>query len=363
MNRLTAIGLASLFAYGLLIASKYSGVVSAAHDERAPQGAAVDASIVEKGERVTAMAVERAPHPLASLPAPVPRAEPSRMSPVALEFRASRNLRAFADSLSARRADLSADERYHLAKALEECQFATSFNEDLAAHSAKQKRQFLAGLPAGDPLNAKRIAAYEAVDNTQRCLGFQNSKISPKDVEDLYRAAAQQGDPRAQARIITAEINNSKNNGPSGRAHPEPAQVAQQANDDLSRIIGLLETRDPEAMLIVGEFLARQSANLRVGPNGETPEPSALLGGFSLVACDVGLDCSQFHREPQMACAYGGYCDARNFEELYQNFLASPWAYTQALRYRGLIHTAIRDRNWTLIGLTPKAVNRELVPQ
>jgi hypothetical protein len=116
-------------------------------------------------------------------------------------------------------------------------------------------------------------------------------------------------------------------------------------------------------MLIVGEFLARQSANLRVGPNGETPEPSAFLGGFSLVACDVGLDCSQFHREPQMACAYGGYCNAQNFEELYQNFLASPWAYTQALRYRGLIHTAIRDRNWTLIGLTPKAVNRDPVPQ
>jgi hypothetical protein len=363
MNRLTAIGLASLVAYGLLIASKYPGLVSAAHEDQAHRPVAMAAPATQEGPRVTAIAVERAPRPLASLPAPVPRAEPSRMSPVALEFRASRNLKLFADSLAARRSELTGDERYHLAKALEECQFATSLNEDLAAHSAKQKRQFLAGLPAGDPLNAKRIAAYDAVDNTQRCIGFQNAKISPKDVEELYSAAALQGDPRAQARIITAEINNNKNNASPGRANPEPAQTAQQANDDLSRIIGLLETRDPEAMLIVGEFLARQSANLRVGPNGETPEPSAFLGGFSLVACDVGLDCSQFHREPQMACAYGGYCNAQNFEELYQNFLASPWAYTQALRYRGLIHTAIRDRNWTLIGLTPKAVNRDPVPQ
>jgi hypothetical protein len=363
MNRLTAIGLASLVAYGLLIASKYPGIVSAAHEEQSPETVAVDAAPAEKVARVTTMPVEPAPPALARLPAPVPRAEPSRMSPVALEFRASRNLKAFADALSERRPDLSADERYHLAKALEECQFATSLNEDLGAHSAKQKRQFLAGLPAGDPLNARRIAAYDAVDNTQRCLGFQDTKISPKDIEDLYRAAALQGDPRAQARIITAEINNNKNNASPDRASPEPAQATQQANDDLSRIISLLETRDPEAMLIVGEFLARQSANLRVGPNGETPEPSALLGGFSLVACDVGLDCSRLHREPQMACAYGGYCNAQNFEELYQNFLASPWAYTQALRYRSLIHTAIRDRNWTLIGLTPKAVNREPVPQ
>jgi hypothetical protein len=349
MNRLTAIGLASLVAYGVLIASKYTGVVSAAPEEPVPHQASQEPR--ERVASVSPLVADPAPHPLASLPAPVPRTEPSKMSPVALEFRAARDLKSFADGLSARRAELTGDERYHLAKALEECQFATNINEDLGAHSAKQKRQFLASLPIGDPLNPKRIAAYDAVDNTQRCLGFQNSKISPKDIDDLYRAAALQGDPRAQARIITAEI--GKGNTTS-RANPEPSQNANQANDDLSRLIGLLETKDPEAMLIVGEYLARQSSHLRVGTNGETPEPSAFLGGFSLVACDVGLDCSQFHREPMMACAYGGYCNAANFEELYQNFLASPWAYTQAMRYRTLIHTAIRDRNWSLIGITPK---------
>ena len=349
MNRLTAIGLASLVAYGALIASKYTGVVSAAPEDSVAQ-AAQESRVRMAG--MNPVAAETAPKPLSSLPAPVPRAEPSKMSPVALEFRSARDLKAFADGLSSRRGELTGDERYHLAKALEECQFATNINDDLAAHSAKQKRQFLASLPAGDALNPKRIAAYDAVDNTQRCLGFQNAKISPKDIEDLYRAAALQGDPRAQARIVTAEI--GRGNPHTSRSNPEPAQTARSATEDLSRLIGLLETRDPEAMLIVGEYLARQSANLRVGPNGETPEPSAFLGGFSLVACDVGLDCSQFHREPMMACAYGGYCNAANFEELYQNFLASPWAYTQAMRYRALIHTAIHDRNWSLIGITPK---------
>ncbi len=97
-----------------------------------------------------------------------------------------------------------------------------------------------------------------------------------------------------------------------------------------------------------------------MGPNGEVPEPSAFLGGFSLVACDIGQECSSVHnRDLQSACAYGGYCNAQSFEELYQNFLASPWAYAQAMRYRNLIHTAIRDRNWTLIGLTPKLAARD----
>jgi hypothetical protein len=287
------------------------------------------------------------------LPPPIARTETTRLSPAALEFRAARDLKAFADALSSRRASLTADERYYLARALEECQFATTVNEDLAAYSAKQRRQFLATLPAGDPLNAKRMSAYEAVDNTQRCIGFQNAKISAKDIEDLYRAAAQQGDPRAQARMLTAELNRNLNN--ASRTPAPETQNTRLPNDDTSRLIGLLESHDPEALLIVGQFLSQSAmaSQLRVGPNGEVPEPSAFLGGFSLVACDLGQDCSQMNREPLMACAYAGYCNAQSFEELYQNFLASPWAYTQAMRYRGLIHTAISTRNWSLIGLVP----------
>lgn len=357
MNRLTAIGLASLAAYGLLIASKYTGLVSAAREERAP--AASVAAVEGDASRVHALAAEPRHPVLSTLPAPLPRSQPIKTSPVALEFRNSRDLRAFADGLASRSGALSADERYHLARALEECQFATSINEDLAAYSAKQKRQFLASLPSGDPLNEKRVAAYEAVDNTARCLGFQGSKVSPKDIDALYRAAAQQGDPRAQARIITAEL--GKNVGKANDANqPTRGQV-----DDFNLLIGLLESRDPEALLYVGQFLAQNAVanNLRVGPNGEVPEASAFLGAFSLVACDVGQDCTSLHRDLQQACAYGGYCNAQGFEELYQNFLASPWAYALALRYRGMIHTALRDRNWGLIGLTPKLANRDTQSQ
>jgi hypothetical protein len=114
-------------------------------------------------------------------------------------------------------------------------------------------------------------------------------------------------------------------------------------------------------MIIVGQFLAQSAmaSQLRIGPNGEVPEPSAFLGAFSLVACDLGPDCTSLSREPQLACAYGGYCNSNSFEELYQNFLASPWAYTQAVRYRGIIHTAINTQNWSLIGLQPPAADKQ----
>lgn len=355
MNRLTAIGLASLAAYGLLIASKYTGLVSAAPETRAPktQVAEVEGDV----SRVQPLAPVPRTSTFTSLPAPIQRPQPVKVSAIGIEFRTTRDLRMFADALAARSGSLTADERYYLAKALEECLFATTVNEDLAAYSAKQKKQFLAGLTAGDPNNEKRIAAYEAADSTQRCLGFQNAKLSQKDIDDLYSAAAQQGDPRAQARIITAELSKNVGKPGSGESAP-PSGPMKFPDEEFATLVRLLESRDPEAMMYVGQFLAQNavSQNLRVGPNGEVPEPSAFLGAFTLVACDVGQDCTTaaMNRELLQACAYGGYCNAQSFQDMYQDFLASPWVYSQAMRYRSMIHTAIDQQNWGLIGLTPK---------
>lgn len=351
MNRITAIGLASLVAWGVLVASKYAGFSPLSRDER-PAQKVVEASAFNGESAVLPVVAE----PRVAVPMPaLNRIQPAKPSEAALEFRAARDLRAYSDNLSARRAQLNGDERYHLAKTLEECLFVASMNEDLVAYAAKQRRLFLANLPAGDPSNAKRIAAFEASDNTQRCARFQGMRISQKDIDDLYAAAAQQGDPRAQARILVADMN--KHNGQTPKPAGDGGGTTRVDGNDLTRLIGLMETRDPEAMLIVGSFLASSafSQQIRIGANGEVPEPSAFLGAFSLVACDFGPDCIAMNREALNACAYAGYCSAASFEELYQNFLASPWAYSQALRYRGIIHDAINTRNWALIGLIPKS--------
>jgi hypothetical protein len=63
-------------------------------------------------------------------------------------------------------------------------------------------------------------------------------------------------------------------------------------------------------------------------------------------------------RELQLACAHAAYCNAQNFEELYQNFVASPWMYAQAQRYRSIIHNAIRSHDWALLGLRPKGSDK-----
>jgi hypothetical protein len=353
MNRLTAIGLASLVAYGVLLASKYTGVVSIAN-EREPTALASPQDGASQSSIVATAPMQAQPHArTVPMPAPLPRMEPTRASPIAVEFRSTRDLRAFADGLEARRPNLTADERYFLAKALEECQFATSVNEDLAAYSARQRTAFLATLTPNDPINRKRLAAYDAMDNTQRCLRFQGTKISSKEIDELMSDAAQQGDPRAQARLLIADITNRVNSG----SKMDGGTTARQGvnMDDVSQLVHLLETRDPETTMQVGNFLASSAMvnQLRIGPQGETPEPSALLGAFSLVACQQGPDCISMTKDPQAACAYGAYCDATSYEQLFQNFLASPWVYANATRYSAIIMTAINSQNWALIGLQP----------
>lgn len=348
MNRITVIGVASLVAYGVLLATKWDGAPAAAggNPEAVSPAPATPLRHASGDGLVQASLPPRSAKSWRAVPA---SSQPGhRLSAVAQQFRATRDLKAFADALLARKDSLDAEERFYLARALETCGFATSLNDDLAAASDKRRRQFLAGIPATDPDAARRIAAYDAADDMQRCLGFQGMRIAQKDIDDLYRQAGESGDPRAQARMLVAELNRNlstpKNNLETSRAVEA---------SDMQRIIGLLETRDAEAMVMVAQFLAqhRLIGELRIGPAGEAPEPASLVGAFALVACDYQPTCPAFDREAQQACAYAGYCGAGSYEELFANFLASPWSYSQAMRYRGVIHTAIETRNWGLLGL------------
>ena len=257
MNRLTAIGLASLVAYGVLLASKYTGVISVAHEREPTSVASHDDSSAEPTLVASAPAHAQASPRMVPMPTPLPRMEPTHASAIALEFRATRDLRSFADALEARRDTLTADERYFLAKALEECAFATAVNEDLAGS-----------------INRKRIAAYDAMDNPQRCLRFQGTRISSKEIEGLVADAAQQGDPRAQARLLISDLTNKVNSG--GKTDGgSTARATGVSMDDISQLIRLLETRDPETTIQVGNFLA-SSAMVTLSRNRRCTRPATI---------------------------------------------------------------------------------------
>lgn len=350
MNRLTAFGLASLVAYGVLLAAKWEGEPTATAGSNEPSELLASEASAQDRPSVTGNLETRASYRTAGTTSS--RAFAFRTNPqpsvVETQFRSTRDLKAFADDLIARRGSLTSEELFYLAKALETCGFATSINDDLAAASEKRRLQFLATIPVADPEAARRIAAYDAADDTRRCLGFQGVRVNQKQIDDFYRQASETGEPRAQARMLVAELNRNLSTPKSSLE-----SAAALGNEDFRRIISLLETRDAEAMVTVAQFLAqhRLIGELRIGTTGETPDPASLVGAFSLVACDFQPTCPALDRELLQACAYAGYCSAGSYQELYANFLASPWSYSLAMRYRGVIHTAIETRNWSLLGL------------
>ena len=158
--------------------------------------------------------------------------------------------------------------------------------------------------------------------------------------------------PRAQARLLVGEIQRSIQSQPRDESGAPP----RIAPEDVARIVSILETGDPEAVLAVGGLLpSRRSRNsCASAPTTKCPSRPPSSARSNLVACDMGLDCGSQHRDLQQACAFASYCGAGHFEEHYQTFIASPFVYQQAQRYRALIHAAIQTHNWAQIGLGPK---------
>lgn len=348
---LAGAGLAALALFlGTVVGARFGGSATAGHTTSAdaanarpaPAGAARSQAAAATGLAVSVPVA-------APLPSRAKLTDRStRTDSVSARFLVARDLKAFADELLAREERLNREERYYLAKALETCGFAVAMNDDLVATSQRRRREFLDTLAPTDPEYDRRVAAYDAADDMARCRGFQGQRIAQKKIDELYRASGDAGDPRAQARQLVAELSK---NLTIPKNSTESSRFVEQ--DSVQRIISLLESRDGEAIVTVAQLLAehRLIEQLRIGPNGETPNASSLVGAFTLVACDFQPTCSAFDREALQACAHAGYCTAGSFEELYTNFLASPYAWSLASQYRTLIHTAIETHNWSLIGL------------
>ena len=80
----------------------------------------------------------------------------------------------------------------------------------------------------------------------------------------------------------------------------------------------------------------------------------SIVGESTLASPTTATSETRSRPKLAQACAFASYCGAGHFEEHYQTFIASPFVYQQAQRYRALIHAALRSQDWAQIGLGPK---------
>src|SRR6185436_9369850 len=109
--------------------------------------------------------------------------------------------------------------------------------------------QFLASLPANDPLRDKRIAAFDDVA-TNRCAGLDGVTITQSALNNMLAQAAAAGDPKAQALSLEQSLWQAR------RAEGRWRSDVAPSDEQVSMLRGAIMSRDPEAMLIAGRVLS-----------------------------------------------------------------------------------------------------------
>lgn len=253
--------------------------------------------------------MERAPARSPARPAP-------RLQPAPPDFTMPvRDLRGFVEARRGRLAESAV--AYEVSQALEEC-YAISIalppEEAIVAVST--------------PLRWPALAAGEAL--AAPCRGFEGHRIHPGDVLELLRFAADNGEPRARARMLLFR------------------DVAAPKEEILEELPALLASRDAGVVRDVGAFLARGETEVRLGGD-DVPASIAVLA-WELAACDLGYECGPASRITLAQCAFAGHCSVGSYEEALDR-AEPPEEMMRARQLRPGIVRALRERDWRWLGL------------
>lgn len=226
-----------------------------------------------------------------------------------------RDLRRFVETRRGRLAETAV--AYDVSQALEEC-YALSIA--LPPEEAV--------VPVSNPLRWSALAASEAL--AAPCRGFEGHRIHPGDVLELLRYAADNGEPRARARMLLFR------------------DVAAPKDAIVWELPALLDSLDAGVVRDVGAFLARGETEVRLGGD-EVPAPIAVLA-WELAACDLGYECGAASRITLAQCAFAGHCSVGTYEEALDR-AEPPEEMARARRLRAGIVRALRERDWGWLGL------------
>ena len=233
---------------------------------------------------------------------------PTRSPTIADRFLLAADLRGFVE----RHLDSVDDPEtaYYVSQALEECSVLPSPAGDAGGHWAE-------------------LAASAALAGP--CLGFDGRPIEPREIVGLLSAAATRGEPHAIARMLLFR------------------DIAAPKSDVMESIPWLLATRDPAVIRDVGAFLSKGEAAWRYGAE-EVPAPIAAIA-WELAACDLGYSCGPASRLVLAQCAFGGRCDAGDYEDALMRYEPANLM-GEAQRLRIGILRALREHDWSWLGVS-----------
>jgi len=151
--------------------------------------------------------------------------------------------------------------------------------------------------PPGDPMTARRQAAYAAVQ--ARCSGFDLGADPWAAARGLREALLAASDPRATLEQAAASV----------RKGTAPAEA-------MDKVRALTADGDPyaieQASTVMGALRGRYVFVL----DGQVVKPDIAAAGWMLASCDAGRSCGD--EWVQAPCAFLTECDARDLESSLQ---------------------------------------------
>ena len=207
------------------------------------------------------------------------------------------------------------------------------------------RAQFLASIPANDPLRDKRIAAYDEVA-TNRCAGMEGVQVTQASLDKLLADSAAGGDPKAQALTLEQQLWSQR------RAEGWMRSTVAPTDTQVDALRTAINSRDPEAMLIAGRVLSSSwhDFSLRIGDE-QVVEQRSFMQAWQLLACDYGYPCGDSNQRVLAACAYQGHCNAQSLPDYIFFYGASPYDSQLLTQYREVLRSAIETGDWSQINI------------
>ncbi len=224
-----------------------------------------------------------------------------------------------------------------------------------------KREKFIQTLSGREDQKSARIAAYDAL-NVDACGELKSIEYSKDEVTRLSKAAAEAGDPRAQAWRLQVDIAKASADDYNARNNikPDAGDKAQYRMDGYSisdqqwaAARELLAKGDPAVLADLQSLLSStlSDASIRVGPDNEPIENRAFYSAWALVGCDMGNNCGTSNTQLLADCAYRNRCGSTSLQDQTYFFDTSPHEAQLVERYRRTILDAIRTGDFTNLNL------------
>ena len=270
-------------------------------------------------------------------------ATPGKISPLRNEVRTARDFKPIYERLKVL-PNPSPEETYYLAYILESC----ARDKDLPGPPRtfkvdEAKARFAASLSPRAPDREKRLAAFDRAMQTG-CEGFGDVLTTRKEIRDLLERAAAAGEPKAQARLLSYELQGPRLDAPGA----PPAKPDPITDEQIARMKSIVASGDPGVLVDVTLMLMFRNEDMHLRDPDEAPIDNQLLHQAALLAaCELGYPCDANSRRMAHACAFSGYCDAADYRDYVLFYELSPGTAQRAMLYQAQLLRAVREGDWS----------------